>query len=67
MPQPTEVRMDQRNVDDQLQNSDPGEEGVLCKTMREGNNSGVDNTTTSNLHMYVFTLVHDNNEVSFYA
>ena len=31
VPQPTEVRMEQRNVDDQLQNSDPGEEeGVLC-------------------------------------
>ena len=57
VPQPTEVRMEQRNVDDQLQNSDPGEEeGVLCKTMREGNDSGVDNTTfknTSNLYTYV--------------
>ena len=48
VPQPTEVRMEQRNVDDQLQNSDPGEEEVLCKTMREGNDSGVDNTTFKN-------------------
>ena len=57
VPQPTEVRMEQRNVDDQLQNSDPGEEeGVLCKTMRAGNDSGVDGTTfknTSNLRTYV--------------